>query len=481
MYMHTLLLYLVRTHPKGLLRTAGMAARAGRGRRGSRDLFEGSRTRWHSAPACSRRRGFRVLIETAALAKREGACAPASGLIRRSQTTVVQSSRQQTRQQPRQEATGLTRKMLTPAELEQMVVDGYVVKHGILDPELCARARDKVWALNNCERLRRDEPSTWHPFAAHEECPPVTGKLVSDTLAESTPQMTRRGYGFWMSSPATQADELLLDLLPRCPAVRVVAEQLLGHGRLIEPTGTAGSGGTARNPFETGHGTRGIYCTLPRTGEAAATDQPCEAGARGGPPRGGHWDNIYCADAPSASCLLASAYINDVPKGAGGLVLWPGSHRRNWRYHSELYRGGLVRPPDRTAPNGDSINDLGNQIMADSAPVECCGPTGTVIFWHYLVLHAAGVNIVADSIRQSVIYDFKLTPIALQGLARYRAPSQPVGRHDFSTDDEAQTLWAGWNVPLHALEATPPGYVLSPGHAPVLHPLWECKGGGASL
>jgi hypothetical protein len=371
--------------------------------------------------------------------------------------------------------------MLTPAELEQMAVDGYVVKRGILDPELCSRAREKVWALNTCERLRRDRPSTWQPFSVHEEVPRVEGKLVDTTLADSTPLMTRRGYGFWMSSPETQADELLLDLLPRCPAVRAVAEQLLGHGRLIEPTVAAGdpSDGSLANPFETGHGTRGIYCTLPRTGHAADTDQPCEAGARGGPPRGGHWDHTFCADAPSASCLLASAYINDVPEGAGGLVLWPGSHRRNWRYHSELYREGLSRPSDRRAPNGDSINDLGNQVMSDSLPVECCGPTGTVVFWHYLVLHAAGINRFPDSIRQSVIYDFKLTPTANKELAGHRAPSQPVGRNDFSAADEADSLWAGWNVPLKVLETPPPGQLLRPGHSPVLSPLWEES--GASL
>jgi ectoine hydroxylase-related dioxygenase (phytanoyl-CoA dioxygenase family) len=156
-------------------------------------------------------------------------------------------------------------------------------------------------------------------------------------------------------------------------------------------------------------------------------------------------------------------------------VLWPGSHRRNWRYHSELHKAGLSRPPDRHAPNGDSINDLGNQIMADSAPVQCCGPAGTVVFWHYLVLHAAGINRTPNQIRQSVIYDFKLTPDALDGLASHRAPARPVA--DFSAEDEAATLWAGWNVPAAALREPLPGRLLPPGHSPVLQPLWETSQG----
>jgi hypothetical protein len=158
--------------------------------------------------------------------------------------------------------------------------------------------------------------------------------------------MSRRGYGFWMSSPEMQSDELLVDLLPRCPAVEASAEQLLGPGRFIEPDAEAAlevieSGDEV---FTSGHGTRGIYCTLPRTGADAATDKPCEAGARGGPPRGGHWDNSYVPDSPSPNCLMASCYIDDVPKGGGGLVVYPGSHRRNWAYYSELHRSGGQRP-----------------------------------------------------------------------------------------------------------------------------------------
>ena len=286
--------------------------------------------------------------------------------------------------------------MLTDAELEQLLVDGYVVKPGLLDPQLCALARNKLWGLNDLPRLIRDDPSSFGPFSAGEEMPRTEGRLLDKQLEIARPQMSRRGYGFWMSAFDTQRDPDLLDLLPRNPQVQAIAAQLLGADRLVSAVGgepeMAPGDPDGAEPFQTGQATRGIYCTLPRTGAAAETDQPCEAGARGGPPRGGHWDNVFDPAGASTVCLLASAYIDHVPKSGGGFVLWPGSHRRNWRYHSEHHSAGLPRPEGRRAPNGDGIEDLPNHIMADSPPVECYGPAGTVVFWHAMVLHAAGIN-----------------------------------------------------------------------------------------
>jgi hypothetical protein len=144
--------------------------------------------------------------------------------------------------------------VLTPEDLEQMAVDGYVIKHGLLDPALCRAAQDRMWELND-SRLRRDDPSSWAPFEEHEQLPAVEGKLVDKVEAEAQPRMSRRQYGFWMSSAETQVEELLLDLLPRCPAVREAAEQLLGAGRLVEPRGAAGLAEGEADAFQTGHGT----------------------------------------------------------------------------------------------------------------------------------------------------------------------------------------------------------------------------------
>ena len=120
-----------------------------------------------------------------------------------------------------------------------------VIKHGLLDPALCAAARDRMWELND-SRLRRDDPTTWAPFEEDEQLPNVEGKMVDKVEEDLKPVMSRRQYGFWMGSQETQVEELLIDLLPRCPAVREAAEQLLGAGRLIEPRGAAHPGPTPR-------------------------------------------------------------------------------------------------------------------------------------------------------------------------------------------------------------------------------------------
>lgn len=38
---------------------------------------------------------------------------------------------------------------LSPAELRQFVVDGFVVKRGLISTDLCAAARDKLWEANH--------------------------------------------------------------------------------------------------------------------------------------------------------------------------------------------------------------------------------------------------------------------------------------------------------------------------------------------
>ena len=38
---------------------------------------------------------------------------------------------------------------LSPAELRQFVMDGFVVKRGLISADLCAAARDKLWEVNN--------------------------------------------------------------------------------------------------------------------------------------------------------------------------------------------------------------------------------------------------------------------------------------------------------------------------------------------
>jgi hypothetical protein len=224
---------------------------------------------------------------------------------------------------------------LTDEEVTFFAQNGYLIRENALNPVLVARAREKMWQLNDLPRLQRDDPSSWTlPFTEEEESPKdVAGKDLDKHLEEERPSMSRKGFGFWMSGLEQQVDPELLDLLPLDSTVQAAGEQLLGKGRFEIPShasaaATLAALGPGEELFSTGYGTRGIYCTLPRTGADAETDgEPCEAGARGGPPRGGHWDSNFSPSGSdtSTNCLMASCYLDDVPKGGGGFTLWPGS------------------------------------------------------------------------------------------------------------------------------------------------------------
>ena len=79
--------------------------------------------------------------------------------------------------------------------------------------------------------------------------------------------------------------------------------------------------------------------------------------------------------------------------------------------------------------------------MADTDPVEVCGDAGTVVLWHYLLLHGAGVNRVRDCIRQSVIYDFNWLPHANAELCATRKQWEEEGRPISAIEHQ---LWNGW-------------------------------------
>ena len=49
---------------------------------------------------------------------------------------------------------------LTTEEIQTFKRQGYLIKRGILDPELMARARERKWA-GAPPRMKKDDPTTW--------------------------------------------------------------------------------------------------------------------------------------------------------------------------------------------------------------------------------------------------------------------------------------------------------------------------------
>jgi hypothetical protein len=148
---------------------------------------------------------------------------------------------------------------LTREEIAHFKRDGYLIKRNVLDPVLCARARDVLWEQNLLPRFKRDEPSTWRgPFGYGEED-------TNAYHAEAAPDSggTRRTYRWHGHLPAG-GDTLFVDLVGG--PTFTWAEQLLGEGETTAP----------RPP-------NGIHCTLPRGQVAGANRRrryTCEKDAK---------------------------------------------------------------------------------------------------------------------------------------------------------------------------------------------------------
>ena len=59
---------------------------------------------------------------------------------------------------------------LTDSQIAQFKRDGFLVLPGVLDPDLCRRARDDMWEAigEYLPRMKRDDPSTWTPITDEE-------------------------------------------------------------------------------------------------------------------------------------------------------------------------------------------------------------------------------------------------------------------------------------------------------------------------
>ncbi|MBX3015599.1 MAG: phytanoyl-CoA dioxygenase family protein [Caldilineaceae bacterium] len=167
----------------------------------------------------------------------------------------------------------MTSNALSPEEVTFFQTNGYLIKRGILDPTLLARARETMWAGAPAQ-LQRDEPASWvGPFVERSD----------------DPASVRNHFTWKYRAPGSEA--WMVELLPKNPTVWAIAEQLLGQGTLPEPERV-----------------RGIYCILPE-GDLPAKPYSC------------HVDQ-------HPFHLGVVAYIDTVPPDGGGFTVWPGSHRR---------------------------------------------------------------------------------------------------------------------------------------------------------
>ena len=120
---------------------------------------------------------------------------------------------------------------LTPDEIRFFKREGYLIKRGVLDPELMARARERKWA-GAPARMKRDDPGTWFgPFRPDEE-------LVEER------DNYRHDFTWKYMAPA--GEPWIVAMLATNPVILGWSQQLLG-----------------RNEIEVPERIRGIYCQLP--------------------------------------------------------------------------------------------------------------------------------------------------------------------------------------------------------------------------
>ena len=226
--------------------------------------------------------------------------------------------------------------LLSPKELAFFAREGYLIRRGCLSPELCALARDRVWACDTAGRMRREDPSSWvGPFAKQEPFTPESSATGGHGAREWL-------EGHRWAVQFIGAEGLMLDLLPRrCMAL---AEQLVGP--CVQPVADddgeeeAGASSIERRKeryvqgmmqgregggaLSAGLHCRGVVCALPEG----------EGGVRKA--LGAHLDAVIC----SLGCV---GLVDDVPEDGGAYAIWPRSHKRLFYTYPTQFSAG--HPP----------------------------------------------------------------------------------------------------------------------------------------
>ena len=246
---------------------------------------------------------------------------------------------------------------LTEQEIAFFKREGYLFKRGVMDPELMARARDRLW-VGAHPRMKRDDPNTWiGPFRPKEE--------------NEGPENTRKGHA-WLYRDLCK-EESILRMSTADAKIWNWTEQLLGPGEVQPPERI-----------------RGIYCRLPMAEEPKEPVR-CHCDA---------FNPEKVGEVPVKRILKPRlgliGLVAAIPPSGGAFTVWPKTHRLVYEVFKN-YEG-----PERQEVYDEHIEAFNKQT-----PMEAYGEAGDVLFWHSLLAHTAGYNRSKEiQIREALLADF---------------------------------------------------------------------------
>lgn len=314
-------------------------------------------------------------------------------------------------------------KVLSEAEVEFFVRNGFVAKKRLLAADAVDDAVDRIWQhlldrvpmdAAASRELRRDDPDTWldPSWAPMPPVPKAGPHAGRQRIVHSGATVKLHDLG---------AADFLLRLLPNAPPVRRVAEAMLGD---LRPSCR----------------TRGVYALFPTS--RASNPDSSDVQARIVRALTPHTDQV-CQQ------LNVCAYLDDVPARGGGFTVYPGSHRLLFGAH-------------RFAANWSPLPtfaDAMRQVVAEIEPLELTGDKGDVIFWHGRTVHSAGAHF-GGGIRWAVFADYMRDEETLSdeehmavGLyewfkdAKLLRNDEPTsGVQPAPEDDRRHPMWRGWRL-----------------------------------
>ena len=235
---------------------------------------------------------------------------------------------------------------LTIEDKEMFREEGYIVKKGLVGPELMAKARNVIW--DNLD-VDRNDSSTW--IAA--------GKAGAQGMGEH-PEFHALIY-----------DTPLFD----------IAEELAGKDRLAPLHASTASANFRFPQLEEWQGPKGVHLDGHGIGGGVVNN----------------WT------------VGISLYLNDVIPEGGGTCVWPGTHIQMAEYFRTHSRMSLSRTFYQLPIHAGEFCHVKEITNLDAeAYQEVSGPAGTVMYWHRHLLHSASMNCSAD-IRMAIITRFRWT------------------------------------------------------------------------